>query len=458
MLENKNNSEFMQIRLPKHIHLSSASIMYYYAAFHGLAYYAIILICQNFFNFEQGAFRLITNCAFFFISLLLFYTSNKEGIIFKKPPVGVLVLAAYFLWSGLCLLWGNSEGYTVRGYSLTFAYFALWVNYLLEFLIVYLLCKDSDINKTAISYLKGLRLGGLILGSAFFVNWILEGASGRLIAYEVGKTTILHHNLAATKIAISLLASLYLFFNIDKNKASIRTPSLFGILFLMFIMMLTLGKAVNIACLLAIVFYVFRVKTSLSLRFGILALLTFSYFLAVPYVSEMLQTYLSQKNYMSLTGRVDVWMDTWEMIKQKPWFGYGIGTPLPEVDWNDIGHSGTAHNEYLNALYQMGIPGLLILCLMYLFFFKEALTALKKPRLFQQALLGMCLFILMFIISFVVASPVGFYVPLELQMLMIFWMSEKWNRAETALITNPNKNASPLTTRWSKFNEGCAPS
>src|SRR5699024_2265529 len=62
---------------------------------------------------------------------------------------------------------------------------------------------------------------------------------------------------------------------------------------------------------------------------------------------------------VNFTGRMTLWNNTINLIKEKPIFGHGI--ELSNVTFDKIGKA-TAHNHYLNLIYNGGIIYLVLTC------------------------------------------------------------------------------------------------
>ncbi len=63
--------------------------------------------------------------------------------------------------------------------------------------------------------------------------------------------------------------------------------------------------------------------------------------------------------------RLVIWKDTWNLVKQRPWFGWGAGTfpavyPLVRTEPSDLRWM-EAHNDYLQVLCELGVAGVLLL-------------------------------------------------------------------------------------------------
>jgi O-antigen ligase len=63
--------------------------------------------------------------------------------------------------------------------------------------------------------------------------------------------------------------------------------------------------------------------------------------------------------------RLELYMNTWQMISQSPWIGHGIGNWLPMYQQKAQGQISekmtTPHNDYLLYWFELGVTGLLAL-------------------------------------------------------------------------------------------------
>jgi len=71
-----------------------------------------------------------------------------------------------------------------------------------------------------------------------------------------------------------------------------------------------------------------------------------------------------------LTGRVDLWLILPSYIAERPWLGYGFGafwvadSANVSLIWNAVGWTPPhAHDGWLDALLELGVVGLALLCL-----------------------------------------------------------------------------------------------
>lgn len=142
-------------------------------------------------------------------------------------------------------------------------------------------------------------------------------------------------------------------------------------------------------CLLGLIwfFYLFncrkkKIGWSILICIGFIAAGIFLYGTNLPPVARFKQSFMEIEQYRGKTCvdgstgvRLTVWKSAWEISKKNlPW-GVGIGDSRDELCYNSVknnytnlvGHSYNTHNQYLQSLLTLGIPGviaLLLYCLM----------------------------------------------------------------------------------------------
>jgi O-antigen ligase len=112
---------------------------------------------------------------------------------------------------------------------------------------------------------------------------------------------------------------------------------------------------------------------------------------AVTVVQRAATTF--DKSDTSINNRKLIWKTTFNMIKDNPWFGSGIGTfklnyQNYQADYlqenpEDIKYwikAGEAHNEYLQIWAELGIIGLGIFLLIIYFYYQLIVSFLKKDK------------------------------------------------------------------------------
>jgi len=122
----------------------------------------------------------------------------------------------------------------------------------------------------------------------------------------------------------------------------------------------------------------------------------------------------------SINTRLLMWRTTFEMIKDKPIFGSGIGTfKINYLDYQAdflqrnpyyikySGKAAEAHNEYLQILAELGITGFAVFLLIIFVFYSLALEYLKNKRNNQDKIIvfGLILGITSFLIHSLFTFP-----------------------------------------------------
>ena len=440
----------MLLPIQRRLTLTPEGFIYWFAAFNGLAYYACILLINQFLPFEKGILRFATSLVFLMIALF-FYLRHKQRVFTLKPqqwPMAIYVMFAYFGWSLLSFIWSNTQDFQAQGYSLVVFYLAQWVNYLIEFLTILIICKVTNASQLALHYLKGLRLGGLILALAYLIVWVFIEKAGRLSTFGEG-VLVIHPNNLALKLAISSLCSFHLFaIKPNKRQKDILIVALFTIPTL-FAMMLTVGKTVLLAFMVAFLFYILHIPLQRRMKLPILIVTLLVMCMGLPFVADYMSRYLETGSLNTLSGRTELWQITWDDSWQHPWIGHGIASPFATLLWNvdRSGQSGTAHNDYLNAFYQMGLIGFLIVTMLYGTFITAAFKTRKNAEFRQNTSFCMALFIIMFIFSLTASFPVGFAVPFTFQMIMHYWMGQGKTVTQRTKPPYPELSPAPLTTQ-----------
>jgi O-antigen ligase len=119
-----------------------------------------------------------------------------------------------------------------------------------------------------------------------------------------------------------------------------------------------------------------------------------------------------------------IWHDTWAMIQQKLWIGYGL------MSFRDIGPQIAAvrlvhaHNEWLQIWFSYGLIGLLLAVGFYLSFLYQASRALTRTstRSLGSLALGIAICGLVFGVS--EASITTLTIPIPLILLLSMALSD----------------------------------
>lgn len=114
-----------------------------------------------------------------------------------------------------------------------------------------------------------------------------------------------------------------------------------------------------------------------------LALGAIFYYITDDIINDYLYYGKSERDIETGTGRTEIWLAYFEMIKQKPWFGWGflVGERMLSTDFHFGVKVISAHNSFLSATVGMGFVGLAF----FVYFIADwFLTLAKKMRVHSQ--------------------------------------------------------------------------
>lgn len=194
------------------------------------------------------------------------------------------------------------------------------------------------------------------------VSLILLGVQASI---RFGNDEVLHPNALGFMFALALLFILFL--PLYRNDL-LRIAAVLGFAILL---VLTFSKTVLIAMLVAVGVATLFQRGWRKAKF-ILALLTGGGLVLVltgDYLQQQMETYTTNPYLVqTLTGRTILWRWTLDMVKERPWVGYGFATFRDIFSPYSLGlgflvPATQAHNAYLDALFTGGLIGLLLFLL-----------------------------------------------------------------------------------------------
>ena len=123
------------------------------------------------------------------------------------------------------------------------------------------------------------------------------------------------------------------------------------------------------------------------------------------FFAETLSRSGTTEELTNLTGRSEIWAACWELIKAKPWHGYGLGSvriEIPKVFYDEWGNTAaTAHNFVLESLISVGVVGtclLLAVVLISTFGLVRVVTQSHELRDDDQREMALCALRCMFML------------------------------------------------------------
>lgn len=172
--------------------------------------------------------------------------------------------------------------------------------------------------------------------------------------------------------------------------------------------LLTLGRSAWVSFFIALIIFLFIVekkwKLRLKLKKEILKLFYFSLPLVLPFtifflIPRLVNTFYAFEIYGGGYTRIELIRETWETIKQFPFFGVGLGMDIfysyQRSTQRLLSYSKSifsyfpeaVHNGYLHLVVQTGIFPLLIFLLLSALIFRELIKHINKEKIILRKIL-----------------------------------------------------------------------
>ena len=282
---------------------------------------------------------IINSLPFLVILITLFYTDNiNYGLVllFRILPLILFPLAFYLLKSNKIL-------FTNKILTLAKLFFYFSVLFLFISICIYF-------------FFKGF------VTKNFFLNY-----SYRII-YQIGYYSI-HPIYASIYTSIALLFSISLF-KIKKYKLFILVGN---ILLIINLLLLSRKSAIFMMTVMFLVYLIYNHKINFKTKiiaFICLITIGFSIYKFVPDISNRFKDlvgFMQKDNHKSSSNlRLNIYKTSVSLLKEKPLFGYGIGSGeevlFQKEKLNNYfkGKHYNSHNQYLAYLLNTGVFGLLV--------------------------------------------------------------------------------------------------
>ena len=144
--------------------------------------------------------------------------------------------------------------------------------------------------------------------------------------------------------------------------------------------------AAGMVCTVLIIYYMFRSKRNLAVGIIFIVVITTTLINNDKFM-QRLDTINDFTKYQSNTERILIWQSAWNMFKDHPILGVGLGQYtinyqtkyiLPQAKEPDLGH---AHNNFMQMLAENGIVGFLGFITMFGYFiFKNLIICIKTKN------------------------------------------------------------------------------
>jgi O-antigen ligase/Tfp pilus assembly protein PilF len=415
-----------------------------------------LFVNKNIYNFrinQEAVLKLLVIIALF---LWLLRIINNEDFFWQKSSLNlpififILVISVSWLVSKIVVV-------SLRDYTIFLAYF-----------LIYLLIINNVNNQVEFfSLIKLFFIISFIV--AIYALMQYYGLDPYLKEFNALTSTIGQKNWISNYLAMTfpLIFSYFLLENIKKNK--LYYYLLLSIIYATLMICQSRGIWISIVCSFLIgIFLIYKYKIfdvfKKNKKWITLIILTFLFITiiystdnplnksAITVSQRAISTFDEQD--LSLNMHLLEWNATINMIKDKPWFGSGIGTfKMNYLDYQAeilqknpyytkySGKAGEAHNEYLQMGAELGLVGLGVFISIVLIFYRLALDFLKKEGkienkiIFFGLFMGITCFLIHALFSFPLHVPAlgtTFFILFSLAVVYI----EKSNLQE---INNKNK-------------------
>jgi exopolysaccharide production protein ExoQ len=262
-----------------------------------------------------------------------------------KVPRWILL---YLGLAGASLAWTTTNSVPVAA--------VYWAAMAADVTAIWLLMRYEPVEDSTVRVMRGFITGAAVVA---MIAWIAPAMDDMRLGHE----DFLHPNFIGFEFAIAALFSAYL---AQKSKPWTWICGAFVITTIR-----TLSKGTIVALLFAGLYYLLRgMKVSRKTRvyIGIAgsALLLSFWGLLETY----LDLYSQGNNVETLTGRTYIWTTALDIVRDKPWFGYGFDSfrwVFPPFGTFQPWH---AHNEWIQQLFAYGIVGLALVIGVYVSFYR----------------------------------------------------------------------------------------
>ena len=345
----------------------------------------------------------------FFAVIALFFTltytkSRNRGLL---RPVAAKVLVIFLLWTALTILWTMARSPLIA--------FAYWSSLALEALVVFMLMRLGEIERIAISSLKGIVAGAAVLAVVALVTGTHGGGGERL-----GEDIFLHPNTIGNQMAIAGLCGIYLAMQ-SNMKMFVRSMWMGLVLLIVFTLFQTLSKtAISAFAVAGLVFLFFsrvRISRKVVIALGILVLTAIVYERMASHVEQYLHKgYGGSSAASTLSGRTVLWDMTWKAIQKEPWLGHGL------LSFRDYMPAVHAHNEWLTLWFSYGVVGVIIAAGFYISMLMHVIKMAWRRHSKPPALLGLALLIFSLIRGITEAHVIGLVFSIPLATFVVSWL------------------------------------
>lgn len=192
-------------------------------------------------------------------------------------------------------------------------------------------------------------------------------ATGRL--FDVG----------AAPTMMSVDAGLLVLFSLMLSQSEKRTSNYIFMAIGLLMMLLAAGKTGIVGCIFgSVVFFMLQGKFKQAARFLLVLLVVGSLVMAFTPLGSYLKYYVGSGQAGTVTGRADVWVAGWQLIKAKIFLGRGfMSSRFLAYKINVAWMPGHLHNGFLEVMYNNGLIGLFVMIMLHYWIIRNLVLVMR---------------------------------------------------------------------------------
>ncbi len=282
---------------------------------------------------------------------LVLARSYETGLRFPLTPISLSV-SLFWLWLGISVTWSRVPATSVINFW--------WVG---TFALVFWCYSLSPARAQIASYVSRLVLvGALVLCAWALLQVVVYAQPARASFINI-------HSFAALLMLIAIVTAAHLLSACSRGRRAISAALGASLFLLFFTIALTRGRGTSLALWLAVAAFLALHVRRVSPRYLMLVggLLVAAYAAAnVLLLGELGERLASLADPTEAASpRLLIWRGAWDMVRDFPWWGIGLGTYYlawpPYRDPADATLGFYVHNDYLQIWIETGLPGVLLL-------------------------------------------------------------------------------------------------
>lgn len=313
----------------------------------------------------------------FIITSFVYITNNKlwKEYSFNRTHIFLILLPLYYLFAFLYIPWDQDIDRMMwvqeRKISLFFVPIVILLIGMKPFRIKTMsniLIFGCCVSILYVSFLV-FKIGGISNLDHFFMHF-----------NHVRATQYSHHVPFNLLLNFSFISIVYFLFNrVGLNTIKI-VLYLFSLVMISLVLIHTEGRAGLLTFLVMIpvvlLYYVYRLKKLVGIITFVLCLSIGGYvFLHNPRVQRVNKSNMGTGDSLGTVPRLFIWKKSFDIIKERPFIGYGIGTAQKKLneEYKKVGYTTAiknnyhSHNQILQSWSQLGLAGLLMI--IYILFY-----------------------------------------------------------------------------------------